>query len=108
MAIRPLDIDVSIYRDRVQLRHRARATLIDQPAKFAFSTEEEVIAQPRFLEHTLALALAKIMAEGGFSLRHPIAHVVAFEGELDESGRKTIENVLRDIGIADIIFEVDD
>lgn len=107
MTVHRLDLDVAIYRDRVQVSHRATENFVDQRAEFPFSSETEIIAHPRNLEDTLVRAMRQILAEGAFSLRDPIAHVVGCEGGLGESGRSVIEAALRETGVSEIVFELD-
>ncbi len=107
MTIHRLDLDVAIYRDRVQVRHRGTELFIDQRAEFPFSSEDSIVANPRYLEDTLVRAIRQTLAEGAFSLRHPIAHVVGCEGDLADGDRSVIAAALRETGIAEVIFEID-
>ena len=107
MAIHSLDLDVAIYRDRVQVTHRGTETFVDQRAEFPFSSDASLVAHPRFLEDTMVRAIRKILSEGGFSLRNPIAHVVRCEGELTEADRAVIKSALRETGMGEIVFDLD-
>ncbi len=107
MRVHNLDLDVAIYRDRVQVTHRPTDSFVDQRAEYAFSSDESIIANPRFLEDTIVRAVRQILADGAFSLRDPIAHVVGCEGRLTESDRSAVEAALHETGIADVIFELD-
>ena len=106
MTIHRLDLDVAIYRDRVQVTHRATGAFIDQRAEYPFSDEHLLIAHPRFLEDTMVRAIRKILQQGGFALREPIAHVVGCDGELDDAARAVIEDCLRETGMKDVIFDL--
>ena len=106
--IRPLDLDISIYRDRVQVVHRAGDAFVDQRAEYPFSDARSVVAHPAYLEDTIVRAVRRILSGGGFSLRDPIAHVVRCEGCLGKGERKTIESALAGLGIADVLWELDD
>ena len=103
-----LDLDVAIYRDRVQVTHRNTEAFVDQPAIYPFSTEDSIVGNPRYLEDTIVRAIRKIVSEGAYSLRNPIVHVVRCDGTLDESGKAVIENALRETGMTSVIFELND
>ena len=107
MDIKSLDLDVAIYRDRVQVTHRGTDTFVDQPAEYPFSSEEAVIANSRYLEDTIARAVRKILSTGGFSLRTPIAHVIKCDGCLEIEDRTRVEMALREIGMSEVIFDLD-
>lgn len=102
-----LDVDIAIYPDRVQVVRRGSDRFIDQPAKFPFSTPTSVVAHPRHLEDTMVRAIRQLLAEGGFSLEFPIAHVVRCEGCLREGDLAVVEHALREAGMADVVFELD-
>ena len=106
--IRRLDLDVAIYRDRVQVTHRGSETFADMRAEFPFSSDMKLVEHPRFLEHTMVQAIRQLLSEGGFSLRQPIAHVVRFDGELDSEQRASVESALRETGMYEVIFELED
>ena len=106
MAIHRLDLDVAIYRDRVQVTHRATGVFVDQRAKYAFSSETHLVEHPRYLEDTMVRAIRKILQQGGFALREPIAHVVGCDGELDDTARTIIEECLRETGMTQVIFDL--
>ena len=108
MAIHSLDLDVAIYRDRVQVTHRGTEAFVDQRAEYPFSSESSLVAHPRFLEDTIVRAIRKILSEGGFSLRHPIAHVVRCEERLSEADRTVIKAALEETGIREVVFESGD
>ncbi|WP_324829220.1 hypothetical protein [Qipengyuania zhejiangensis] len=105
MTVRPLDLDIAIYRDRIQVTDRATQAFVDQRADFPFSTDASIVAQPRFLEDTIVRAIRKIL-EGGFILRQPIAHVVACERPLSEEERETVRSALREAGMREIVFDL--
>ena len=63
MPPRPLDLDVAIYRDRVQVTNRATATFADQRATHEFSNAASVVAQPRYLEDTIVRAIRQLAHE---------------------------------------------
>ena len=107
MVIHRLDLDVAIYRDRVQVTHRATGAFIDQRAEYPFSDEQSVIAHPRFLEDTMVRAMRKVLQQGGFALREPIAHVVGCDGKIDGAARSVIEQCLRETGMTEVIFDLD-
>lgn len=107
MNIKSLDLDVAIYRDRVQVTHRGTDTFVDQPAEYPFSSDEAVIANPRYLEDTIVRAVRKILSKGGFSLRTPIAHVVKCDGCIEAGDRVQVEMALREIGMSEVIFDLD-
>ena len=105
--IRSLDLDVAIYRDRVQVTHRGSGTFIDMRAEFPFSSDARLVEHARYFEDTLVRAMRHILAEGGFSLKEPIAHVVRFDGDLDGLQKSLVETALREIGFHEVIFELD-
>ena len=107
MAIRSLDLDVAIYRNRVQVTHRGTETFVDQPAEYPISSDDAVVANPRYLEDTIVRAIRKILTHGGFSLRMPIAHVVKCDGCLQDTDRKLVEAALRETGMSEVIFDLD-
>ncbi|EDL49472.1 hypothetical protein [Erythrobacter sp. SD-21] len=107
MDIRRLDLDVAIYRDRVQVTHRSSDSFVDQRAEFPFSSEDALVAHPRHLEDTLVRAIRQVVRGGGFSLREPIVHVVGCEGKLSVSDRRLIDAALRETGMHEVIFEVE-
>ena len=47
MPPRPLDLDVAIYRDRVQVTNRATATFADQRANHEFSNAASSVKMSR-------------------------------------------------------------
>tara|TARA_B100001179_G_C18344393_1_gene298007 strand:- start:113 stop:439 length:327 start_codon:yes stop_codon:yes gene_type:complete len=108
MLIHRLDLDVAIYRNRVQLTHRPTDTFVDQRAEYAFSTDESLVANSRFLEDTMVRAIRQVVATGGFSLRDPIAHVVRCDGEVTAEERAAIESALRETGMKNVVFELDE
>ena len=107
MTIHRLDLDVAIYRDRVQVTHRATGAFVDQRADYPFSDENVLIAHPRFLEDAMVRAIRKILREGGFSLRSPIARIVGCDGHLDTENRAVIEHCLRETGMIEVVFDID-
>jgi len=107
MDIKSLDLDVAIYRDRVQVTHRGTDAFVDQPAEYPFSSDQAVIANPRYLEDTIVRAVRKILSKGGFSLRTPIARVIKCDGCLEGEDRARVETALREIGMSEVIFDLD-
>lgn len=108
MDIHRLDLDVAIYRDRVQVTHRPTETFVDQRAEYPFSNEQSVVAHPRFLEDTMVRAIRKIIAQGGFSLRNPIARVIRCDGCLQDGDRGVIERALHETGMSEVIFQIEE
>ena len=108
MDLHRLDLEVAIYRNRVQVTHRGTDTFVDQRADFPFSSEEVLVAHPRQLEDALIRAIRQILGEGGFALRHPIAHIVGAEGKLGPADRAMIELALRETGMREVVFELDE
>ncbi len=108
MEIHRLDLDVAIYRDRVQVTHQPTDTFVDQRAEYPFSSDESVVAHGRFLEDTMVRAIRQVIKEGGFSLRDPIARVVRCDGNLADGDRATIENALFESGMRKVVFELED
>ena len=106
MAIHTLDLDVAIYRDRVQVTHRGTDVFVDQQADYPFSSDSALIEHLPYLEHTIARAIGKILARGGHSLRDPIAHVVRCDGVLRPGDRAAIAKTLQEIGMSDVIFDL--
>ena len=105
MVLRPLDLDVAIYRDRVQVTDRTTGAFADQRADYPFSTATNLIAQPRFLEDTIVRAIRQIL-QGGFSLKSPVAHVVSTELPLSPSQKEIVADALREAGMREIVFEL--
>lgn len=105
MEIRRLDLDVAIYRDRVQVTDRVTGKFVDQRADYPFSIATNIIAEPRFLEDTLVKAIRQ-MLEGGFYLRQPVAHVIASELPLSPSQRVQVETCLREAGMREVVFDL--
>ena len=103
-----LDLDIAIYRDRVQVTHHGNEIFADQRAEYPFSSDVKLIENARFFEDTLVRAIKQVLAEGAFSLRDPIAHVVRFDGELDQQQRGLVEDALRETGMRGVIFELED
>ena len=108
MEIHRLDLDVAIYRDRVQVTHRATDSFVDQRAEYPFSTEQSVVGHARYLEDTIVRAIRQIVREGGFSLRNPIAHVIRCDGCLTDDEKATIEDALHETGMKEVIFELEE
>ena len=108
MEIHRLDLDVAIYRDRVQITHRPTDLFVDQRAEYPFSTERSIVGHARYFEDTLVRAIRQIVKEGGFSLREPIARVVRCDGPLAEDERVIVEYSLRETGMREVLFELDE
>ena len=60
MTIHRLDLDIAIYRDRVQVTHRPTDTFVDQRAEYAFSSDSSVVANPRYLEDTIVRGIRPV------------------------------------------------
>ena len=107
MTIHRLDLDVAIYRDRVQITHRPTDTFVDQRAEYAFSSESSVVANTRYLEDTIVRAIRQVIATGGFSLRDPIARIVSCESPLDEEEKDIVQTALIEAGMRKVKFPTD-
>ena len=107
MVIHRLDLDVAIYRDRVQVTHSATDTFVDQRAEYPFSSDASIVANPRYLEDTLVRAIRQVISTGGFSLRDPIARVVSCESQLGAAARGIIETALIEAGMRKVVFELE-
>ena len=105
MTIHRLDLDVAIYRDRVQVTHRATQAFVDQRANYRFSSDASIVADPRYLEHTIVRAIGKILSVGGFEMREPIASVVSCETPLTNAEKAIIERALVGAGMHKVHFE---
>ncbi|TMM46565.1 hypothetical protein [Qipengyuania marisflavi] len=102
---RRLDLDFSIYRDRVQIADRRTGNFVDQPADFPFSSAAELVAHQRHFEDTVVRAIRKIM-EGAIALHRPIAHIVSTDGPLSDAERTRVKEALADTSFGDVIFEL--
>ena len=107
MVLRPLDLDIAIYRDRVQATHRPSGKFADQQARFGFSSDTSIVAIPRYLEDTIVRAIAQVVQAGGFVMRDAIAHIVGCETLLRPVERATIETALVEAGFRNVVFEID-
>ena len=108
MMGRPLDLDVAIYRDRVQLTDRKTKRLADQRANYRFSSDESVVSDVRYLEDTIVRAIRQIaVGDDLFILQDPVAHVVGCETALDQEERAVVETALRQSGMTSVVFEID-
>lgn len=107
MVIHRLDLDVAIYRDRVQITHRTTRNFADQPAEFAFSSADSIVEHPRYLEDTIVRAIGKILRRGGFEMLAPVAHVVSCETKLDPAEKAVVEAALHEAGMRKVVFEID-
>lgn len=108
MEIHQLDLDVAIYRDRVQVTHRATESFVDQRAEYPFSTAHSLVGNARYLEDTIVRAIRQVVREGGFSLRNPIAHVIRCDGRLSDEEKAIIEDALHETGMKEVIFELEE
>lgn len=99
-----LDLDVSIYPDRIQLVDRKTEVFVDHPAERTFSSPRLLIADQRNLEHTLSHAVRRIM-KGHFVLFWPRAHVLPTEPPLSAPERAALRTALNNTGFRTIIFE---
>ena len=104
MKHRPLDLDVAIYRDRVQVTNRATKTFADQRAYRSFSSDQSVVAEPARFEDTIVRAIRQLLV-GAFSLKDPIAHVVSTELPLSPSQKDIVAIALREAGMREVVFE---
>ena len=107
MTIHRLDLDVAIYRDRVQITHRATDAFVDQRAQKKFSSAGSIVADPSYLEHTIVRAIGKVLAGGGFEMHRPVAHVVGCETPLSDAERAIVEQALLGAGMHQVKFETD-
>lgn len=105
MGIRRLDLDIAIYRDRVQVADRATGAFVDQRAEFPFSSAISLVAHPRHLEDALVRAIRQLL-KGGFLLNKPSARIIACELPLSPSQRATVETALREAGLREVSFEL--
>ncbi|WP_341712585.1 hypothetical protein [Erythrobacter sp.] len=103
MDIRRLDLDIAIYRDRVQVTDRSTSSFVDQRAEYPFSSNHSLVANPRNLEDTLVRAIRQLLS-GGFMLSKPSARVIASELPLSPSQKTIVETALREAGISDVTF----
>jgi hypothetical protein len=103
MDIRRLDLDIAIYRDRVQVTERATGSFVDQRADYPFSSDQSLVANPRNLEDTLVRAIRQLL-KGGFMLNKPSARVIASELPLSPSQRVVVETALGEAGIREVTF----
>lgn len=106
MTIHRLDLDVAIYRDRVQVTHRATQTFVDQRATYGFSSDASIVADPRYLEHTIVRAIGKVLSANGFEIREPIASVVRCETPLTDAEKAIVERALIGAGMHNVRFEI--
>lgn len=107
MTIHRLDLDVAIYRDRVQITHRDTQAFADQTAKHGFSSDASIVAHPHYLEDTIVRAIRKILSVGGFVMRQSTAYVVSCETPLDAQERAVVERALAEAGMRRIVFQID-
>jgi len=108
MAIRRLDVDVSIYRNRIQVTDRTTGKFIDQTAQHAFSSDGSLIANTRFLEDTIVRAIRQIAhGDKALTLCDPVAHVVGCETPLNHLERGIVQTALHQSGIRTVVFEID-
>lgn len=105
MDIRRLDLDIAIYRDRVQVTDRMTDSFVDQRAEYPFSSPDALVANPRHLEDTFFRAIRQLL-KGGFNLDKPSARVIASEVPLTPENRREIEAALHEAGIREISFAV--
>ncbi|MDG5748366.1 hypothetical protein P8Q88_09235 [Qipengyuania sp. XHP0207] len=105
MEIRRLDLDIAIFRNRIQVSERATGKFVDQRAEFPFSEGTDLIAQPRYLEDTIVRAIRQVLS-GGFSLGGAIAHVVASELPLSPSQKVLVEAALHGAGMHEVVFDL--
>lgn len=102
-----LDLDVALYRDRVQVTDRKTGLFVDHRAERAFSSDELLIADQRNLEHTLSHAIRKLL-KGGFLLFQPRANVVSTEAPLTAVERQALRVALINTGFKSISFDESD
>lgn len=98
-----LDVDVAIYRDRVQVTDRKTGLFVDYRAEYPFSDGSTLIAEPRFLEHALSHSVRKLL-KGGFVLFQPRAHVTHTEFPLSPTERERLRKSLYETGFKRITF----
>lgn len=102
-----LDLDVALYRDRVQVTDRKTGLFADHRAERPFSSDETLIADQHNLEHTLSHAIRKLL-KGGFLLFQPRAYVVSTEAPLTAPERAALRLALVNTGFKSISFGEDD
>lgn len=100
--MRRLDLDLAIYRDRVQLTDRATGQFVDQRAEYPFS-DRRLVHDGKALEHTLSHALRKLLT-GAVLLHDPRAFVVRTELPLSPSERELVRGALANIGVREVQF----
>ena len=101
--MRRLDLDLAIYRDRVQLSDRETGQFVDQRAEYAFS-ERRLVQDAKALEHTLSHALRKLLVGGVVNLSQPQVNVTRTELPLSPSEREMVQSALANIGVRDVSF----
>ena len=108
MNHRPLDLDVAIYRDRVQVINRATKTFADQRAYRSFSSDQSVVAEPARFEDTIVRAIRQIAhGDKALMLCDPVAHVVGCETPLNHLERGIVQTALHQAGIRTVVFEIE-
>ena len=100
-----LDVDVAIYRDRVQVTERKSGLFVDQRADHPFSSDERLVADATRFDHALSHALRQVLKSGGFMLYEPRAVVGPTDPALTPAERALVRRVLQDTGFRRIEFE---
>jgi len=101
--MRRLDLDLAIYRDRVQLSDRETGQFVDQRAEYPFS-DRRLVHDDKALEHTLSHALRKLLVGGVVNLSQPQVNVNQTELPLSPTERQMVERALANIGVRDVTF----
>ena len=101
-----LDLDVALYRDRVQVTDRKTGLWVDYRAERPFSSDLLLIVDQANLEHALSHAIRKLL-KGGFLLFQPRANVVRTEQPLSSAERAALRLALVNTGFKSITFEED-
>lgn len=99
-----LDVEVAIYRDRVQVTETRSGNFADMRAEQAFSTDALLIADPAYFEQTLRLALRKAMAGSAFLLEQPTATITSIERPLTPDEHAAVLRAFAEAGFGDVGF----
>lgn len=99
-----LDLDIGLYRNRVQVTDRKTGLFVDHHAEYPFSSDKLLVSDQRYLEHTLSHAIRKLM-KGGFILFYPKAYVSGTETPLEPVERTALRMALINTGFKTIVFE---
>ncbi|MCH2486700.1 MAG: hypothetical protein MK010_03020 [Erythrobacter sp.] len=100
-----LDVDVAIYRDRVQVTERKSGLFVDQRADHPFSSDERLVADATRFDHALSHALRQVLKSGGFMLYEPRAVIGPTDPPLTAPERDLVRRVLKDSGFRTVEFD---